>query len=89
MSGWAPQAFLAPPRGAPREGWAWEVLSLWPPYSRNSSSRVAEASLRSCRGLGPARWRALSSTFPGGSRASRLAPWTWLQRVWHVCCVPR
>lgn len=85
-----PRPSLPHPVAPPGRAGLVEVPGLWPQYSRNSS-RVAEASLRSCWGLGPARGRALSSTFPGGSRASRLAPWIWLAEglACVLCASPR
>lgn len=86
MSGWAsPEPSLPRPMAPPGMAGLVEVLGLWPQHSRNSSSRVAEASLCSCQGLGQARWWAHSSTFLGGSWASRLDPWTWLAE--SLACV--
>ena len=57
--GAAPACQAGPPRPSsprpvapPGRAGLVEVLGLWPPDSRNSSSRVAEASLRSCQGAG-------------------------------------
>ena len=83
-----PRAFLAPPHGAPRDGWA--CGGPWPVATTQQEFflQVAEASLGSHRGLGQARWRAPSSTFLGGSWVSQLAPWTWLAEGLPARCVP-